>query len=112
VAEGGPEAIALHVEDPGAGLVRLGEQAIPFYGPLQAFEGLADAEPVQRIAGEADWVEAGGDIPEGYREWIEAAEARGEATPAVPLVPAVDDGVAEVKKVPSWRQARKAKAAE
>ncbi len=98
--------------DPGAGLVRLGEQAIPFYGPLQAYEGPADADPVQRIAGEADWVEAGGDIPEGYREWIEAAEARGERTPAAPLVPAVADGVAAVKKRPSWRQARKAKAAE
>ena len=45
----------------------------------------------------------GGDIPEGCREWIEAAEGRGEATPAVP-----PDGVAEVKKRPSWRPARKA----
>lgn len=112
VADGGPEAIALQVDDPGVGLVQVGEQAIPFYGPLQAFEGLADADPVQRIAGEADWVEAGGEIPECYREWIEAAEARGERTPAVPLVPAAGDGVAAVKKRPSWRQARKAKAAE
>ncbi|MDO9369938.1 MAG: hypothetical protein Q7T68_15330 [Sphingopyxis sp.] len=110
VAEGGPEAIALQVEDPGVGLVRLGERGIPFYGPLQMHEGLADAEPVLRIAGEADWVEAGGDIPEGYREWIEAAEARGEAVPAVPLSNAAADGAAAVRKRPSWRQARKAKA--
>jgi hypothetical protein len=110
VAEGGVEAIALQVEDPGIGLVRLGERGIPFYGPLQMHEGLADAEPVLRIAGEADWVEAGGDIPEGYREWIEAAEARGEAVPAVPSSNAAADGAAAVRKRPSWRQARKAKA--
>lgn len=110
--EGGPEAIAAQIDDPGVGLVRLGEQGVPFYGPLQAYEGPADAEPVQRFAGEADWVSAGGDIPEGYREWIEAAEARGEAVPAVPLAPAVADGVAAVKKAPSWRQRRKAKRAE
>ena len=89
----------------------MNEKNIPLYGPLQAFEGPADAEPVQRFAGEAEWVEAGGDVPEKYREWIEAAEARGERTAAVPLAPAVDDGVAAVKKRPSWRQARKAKAA-
>lgn len=77
------------------GLVRLGERAIPFYGPLQMFEGLADAEPVMRIAGEADWVEAGGDMPEGWREWIETAEARGEAVPAVPLTDAAADDAAE-----------------
>ena len=104
VDEGEPEAIAMQLDDPGVGLVRMDEKAIPFHGPLQMYEGLADAEPVQRFAGEADWVSAGGDIPEGYREWIETAEARGEITPAVPLA-----GVAEVKKRPSWRQARKAK---
>jgi hypothetical protein len=107
--EGGPEGIAAQIDDPGVELVRLGERGAPFYGPLQPFEGPADAEPVQRFAGEADWVSAGDDIPEGYREWIEAAEARGEAVPAVPLAPVVADGVAEVKKRPSWRQARKAK---
>jgi hypothetical protein len=101
--EGGPDAIAMQVDDPGVGLVRVGEQGLPFYGPMQAYEGLADADPVQRFAGEADWVEAGGDIPEGYLAWIEGAEARGERTPAVPLpaLPAGDDGVAEVRKRPS-----------
>ncbi|WP_447757512.1 hypothetical protein [Sphingopyxis fribergensis] len=74
-------------------------------------EGLADAEPVLRIAGEADWVEAGGDIPEGYLAWIEAAEARGETVPAVPVAAAAPGAIAEVRKKPSWRQARKAKAA-
>lgn len=108
---GGPEAIEAQLDDPGVELVRLGERGTPFYGPLQAFEGLADAEPAQRFAGEADWVEAGGDIPEAYRAWIEAAEARGERVPAVPVTPAPDDGVAAVRKRPSWRQARKAKAA-
>ena len=110
--EGGPEGIEAQLDDPGVELVRMGERGLPYYGPLQAFEGLADAEPVQRFAGEADWVSAGGDIPEGYLAWIEAAEARGERVPAVPLTPAVDDGVAAVKKVPSWRQRRKAKAAD
>ncbi len=109
--EGGPEAIEAQLDDPGVELVRMDERGLPYYGPLQAFEGLADAEPVQRFAGEADWVSAGDEIPEGYREWIEAAEARGERTPAVPLTPAMADGVAEVKKVPSWRQRRKIKAA-
>lgn len=109
--EGGIKAIEAQIDDPGIGLVRLGETGMPFYGPLQVHEGLADAEPVQRFAGEADWVSAGGDIPEGYREWIEAAEARGEPVPAVPLTPAVPDGAAEVRKRPSWRQARKAGAA-
>jgi hypothetical protein len=109
--EGGPEAIAAQLDDPGVELVQLGERGLPYYGPLQAYEGLADADPVQRFAGEADWVEAGGEIPEGYREWIEAAEARGEAVPVVPLTRAGADGVAEVRKRPSRRQARKAKAA-
>lgn len=111
VAEGGPEATAMQVDDPGVGLVRLSERAIPFYGPLQIHEGLADVGPVLRIAGEADWVEAGGDIPEGYREWIEAAEARGDAVPAVPLTDAAADGEAAVRKRPSRRKAPKAKAA-
>jgi len=104
VGEGAPDAVALQIDDPGVPLVQLREHDAPYYGPLQMGEGPPDAEPVLRIAGEADWVSAGGDIPEGYREWIEAAEARGEATPAVP-----PDGVAEVKKRPSWRQARTAK---
>jgi hypothetical protein len=113
VDEGGPEAIAMQLDDPGVEMVQLREHDTPYYGPLQMYEGApVDAEPVQRFAGEADWVSAGGDIPEGYLEWIEAAEARGERVPAVPLTSAVDDGVAEVKKVPSWRQRRKAKAAE
>ena len=108
--EGGLEAIAMQLEDPGVEMVQLREHDTPYYGPLQMYEGApVDAEPVQRFAGEADWVSAGGDIPEGYLAWIEAAEARGERVPAVPLTPAVDNGVAEVKKVPSWRQRRKAK---
>ncbi|MFC3784534.1 hypothetical protein GGR90_001032 [Sphingopyxis italica] len=111
MADGGPEAIDAQLDDPGIELVRVNEKNIPLYGPLQTFEGLADAEPVQRFAGEAEWVEAGGDIPEKYREWLEGAEARGERTSAVPLASAADDGVAAVKKRPSWRQARKAKAA-
>lgn len=109
VDEGGPEAIAMQLDDPGVELVQLREHDAPYYGPLQMYEGAADGEPVQRFAGEADWVSAGGDIPEGYRERIETAEARGEITPAVPLPGAEADGVAEVKKRPSWRQARKAK---
>ncbi|MBE1527849.1 hypothetical protein GGC65_002305 [Sphingopyxis sp. OAS728] len=111
--EGALEAIAMQLDDPGVEMVQLREHDTPYYGPLQMYEGApVDAEPVQRFAGEADWVSAGGDIPEGYLAWIEAAEARGERVPAVPLTPAVDDGVAAVKKVPSWRQRRKAKAAE
>lgn len=112
MAEGEPEAVALQIDDPGVELVQLREHDTPYCGPLQMGEGLADAGPAQRFAGEADWVEAGGDIPEGYLAWIEAAEARGEAVPAVPLTPALPDGVAEVRKRPSWRQARKKKAAE
>lgn len=111
MADGGPEAIDAQLDDPGIELVRVNEKDMPLYGPLQAFEGLADAEPVQRFAGEAEWVEAGGDIPEKYRDWIEGAEARGERTAAVPLASAADDGVAAVKKRPSWRQARKKRAA-
>ena len=108
---GGPDAIDAQLDDPGIGLVTVHGKGVPFRGPLQAFEGPADAEPARRFAGEADWVEAGGDIPEGYRDWIEAAEARGERTSAVPLTAAAQDGVAMVRKRPSWRQARKAKAA-
>lgn len=111
--EGGLEAIAMQIDDPGVGMVQLRQHDTPYYGPLQMYEGApVDAEPVQRFAGEADWVSAGGDIPEGYLAWIEGAEARGERVPAVPLTPAADDGVAEVKKVPSWRQRRKAKTAD
>jgi hypothetical protein len=104
MAEGGPEAIALQLDDPGVGLVRMDERGIPFFGPLQMHDGLVDADPVLRIAGEADWVEAGGDIPEGYLEWIAAAEARGDAVPAVPLSAPVDDGIAEVPKRRSRRR--------
>lgn len=98
VEGGGAEAIAVQVDDVAAPLVRLGERDAPYYGPLQLGDGLVDAEEPLRMAGEADWVQAGAAIPEGWREWIEAAEARGEATPAVPLNAMVPDGVAEVKK--------------
>lgn len=101
--EGGVAAIEAQIDDPGIGLVRLGETGHPFYGPLQMQDGPADGEPVQRFAGEADWVSAGGDIPEGYREWIEAAEARGEPTPAVPLA-AGHGGVAAIRKRPPRRR--------
>ncbi len=111
VAGGELDAVALQLDDPGVELVRLRERDSPYYGPLQMGEGPADADPPPSFAGEADWVEAGGEIPECYREWIEAAEARGERTPAVPLAPAADAGVAAVKKRPSWRQARKKRAA-
>lgn len=105
--EGGRDAIAMQIDDPGVELVRLGKWDGPYYGPLQMYEGPpADAEPVQRFAGEADWVSAGGDIPEGYREWIEAAEARGERVPAVPLPasPPARDGIADIRKRPSRRR--------
>ena len=106
VLAGEPEAIALQLDDPEAGLVRLGERALPFHGPLQMHEGPADADPVQRFAGEADWVEAGGEIPEGWRAWIEAAEARGEMVPAMPIEGrgAAQDGAAEVRKRPPRRR--------
>ena len=108
-------AVAMQLDDPAVPLVRLGEHDSPYYGPLQMHPGLLDAgvddDGVQRIGGEASWVAAGADIPEVYREWIEAAEAEGRPVPAVPLTPPVDDGIAAVRKAPSWRQARKAKAA-
>ena len=106
--EGGAEAIAMQLDDPSVELVQLREHDAPYHGPLQMYEGApGDAAPVQRLAGEADWVSAGGDIPEGWREWIEGAEARGEVTPAMPLIPApADDGVAGVRKRPSRRRAR------
>lgn len=104
VEGGGAEAIAVQVDDVAAPLVRLGERDAPYYGPLQLGDGLVDAEEPLRMAGEADWVQAGAAIPEGWREWIEAAEARGEATPAVPLNAMVPGGVAEVKKRRSRRR--------
>lgn len=100
IEAGDVDAVAMQIDDPATPLVRLGERASPYYGPLQMGEGPADPEPVLRIASEADWVYAGADIPEGYREWIEAAEARGEATPAAALPDAAPVGVAEVKKRP------------
>jgi hypothetical protein len=117
VAEGAADAIALQADDPAVPLVRLRERDAPYYGPLQAGEGPVDADPMVRIAGEADWMQAGADIPEAWREWIEAAEARGEAVPAVPLARAAPaDGIAAVKKRPSRRRkvkgAAKAGAAE
>jgi len=106
-------AIPMQVDDPAVPLVQLGAHDSPYYGPLQMHPGLVDtdADAVQRIGGEASWVAAGADIPEVYREWIEAAEAEGRPVPAVPLTPPVDDGIAAVRKAPSWRQARKARAA-
>lgn len=106
MAEGGPGAVALQVDDPGVPLVQLRGHDSPYYGPLQMGEGPVDAEPAQRFAGEADWVEAGDDIPEGWREWIETAEARGERVPAVPLSasPGAVDGIAAVRQRPSRRR--------
>ena len=109
------DATAMQIDDPAVPLVQLGAHDSPYYGPLQMHPGLVDADTdvgaVQRIGGEASWVAAGADIPEVYREWIEAAEAEGRPVPVVPLTPPVDDGIAAVRKPPSWRQARKAKAA-
>jgi len=62
-----------------------------------------DADAVQRIGEEASWVAAGADIPEVYRKWIAAAEAEGRLVPAAPLMPPADDGIAAVRKAPSWR---------
>lgn len=113
VAGGELDAVARQLDDPGAELVQLREHDSPYYGPLQMGEGTADPEPVQRFAGEADWVSAGGEIPESHREWIEAAEARGERTAAVPLaaMPTDGDGVAEVRKRPSRHRRPKCEAA-
>ena len=112
---GDVDAVAMQIDDPGVPLVQLGAHGSPYYGPLQMHPGLvdadADAEPPLRIGGEASWVVAGADVPEVYREWIAAAEAEGRPVPVVPLMPEVDDGIAAVRKAPSWRQARKAKAA-
>lgn len=115
VAEDDFGAVAMQLDDPAVPLVRLGEHDSPYYGPLQMHPGLVDADvdddAVQRIGGEASWVSAGAEVPEVYREWIAAAEAEGRPVPVVPLTPPVDDGIAAVRKPPSWRQARKAKAA-
>lgn len=110
VKKGGDARIAAQIADVAAPLVRLREKDVPYWGPLQHGAELIDAEEPLHMAGEADWVQAGAEIPEVWREWIEAAEARGETVQAVPLAPPAD-GVAEVRKRPSWRQARKAKAA-
>lgn len=107
IAAGGAEAIAVQVDDVDTPLVRLDERDAPYWGPLQLGEGLVDGEPGLRMAGEADWVQAGAEVPEVYREWIEAAEARGEATPAVPLNAGASDAIAEVKKRPPRRRAGK-----
>jgi hypothetical protein len=119
VAEDDFGAVAMQLGDPAVPLVSLGEHDSPYYGPLQMYPGPIDDDPVQRIGGEASWVAAGGDIPEAYHEWIAAAEAEGRPVPAVPLtipltIPLtmpVDDGIAAVRKAPSRRLARKAKAA-
>ncbi len=112
---GDVDAVAMQIDDPGVPLVQLGAHGSPYCGPLQMHPGLvaadSDADAVQRIGGEASWVVAGADVPEVYREWIAAAEAEGRPVPVVPLTPQVDDGIAAVRKPPSWRQARKAKAA-
>jgi len=114
VEEGGDAGIAAQIADVAAPLVRLHEKDVPYRGPLQLGEELVDDEEPLYIAGEAGWVQAGAEIPEVWREWIEAAEARGEVTPAVPLsalvpsatVPSatVQNGVAEVKKRPRKRR--------
>lgn len=116
IEAGEPDAIAWQADDPEVPLVRLDDRASPYCGPLQMGEDLPDADPVQRFGGEASWVAAGGEVPAVYDEWIAAAEAEGRPVPVVPLAPGIapgiaDDGVAMVRKRPSWRQARKAKAA-
>ncbi|WP_288986726.1 hypothetical protein [uncultured Sphingopyxis sp.] len=113
---GGADAIAAQLDDPGSAMVSLRDHDAPYHGPMQMFDGPpVDGEPAQRFAGEADWIAAGDTIPEAYLAWIEAEEAAGRPTPAVPLTPAVPaqaaDGVAAVKTRPSWRKARKAREA-
>ncbi len=71
-------------------MVSLRDHDAPYHGPMQMFDGPpVDGEPAQRFAGEADWIAAGDTIPEAYLAWIEAEEAAGRPTPAVPLTPAV-----------------------
>ncbi|PKP86627.1 MAG: hypothetical protein CVT78_12100 [Alphaproteobacteria bacterium HGW-Alphaproteobacteria-17] len=117
IAAGGPDAVAWQADDPDVPLVRLDEHASPYHGPLQLGEDVPDAEPVQRFGGEASWAAAGGEVPAVYDEWIAAAEAEGRPVPVVPVagpggMPGIaDNGVAMVRKRPSWRRARKAKAA-
>ncbi|MGQ3101435.1 MAG: hypothetical protein ACT6Q5_08920 [Sphingopyxis solisilvae] len=117
IAAGEPDAIAWQADDPAVPLVRLDEHASPYHGPLQLGEDVPDAEPVQRFGGEASWAAAGGEVPAVYDEWIAAAEAEGRPVPVLPLpgpggMPGIaDNGVAMVRKRPSWRRARKAKAA-
>jgi hypothetical protein len=119
---GGVDAIAAQLDDPGTAMVSLRDHDAPYHGPMQMFDGPpVDGEPAQRFAGEADWIAAGDTIPEAYLAWIEAEEAAGRPTPAVPLTPALPltgaapaqaaDGVAAVKTRPSWRKARKAREA-
>lgn len=100
VEAGGDVRVAAEVEDGTAPLVRLGHRDLPYHGPLQPGDALFDIEDVGWPGGESHWVHAGGDIPEVYDAWIAAAEARGEVTPAVPLVPPAPAAVAEVKKRP------------
>lgn len=104
VAAGGAERIAAEADDEATGLVQLGERDSPYWGAIEMDEGLADLEPPARFGGEADWVQAGADMPEGYREWIEAAEARGEAVPVLPAAAESADGVAAVKIRPPRRR--------
>jgi len=107
VAAGGAERIAAEADDEATGLVRLGDRDSPYWGALEMTEGLADLEPPARFGGEAEWVQAGAEMPEGYREWIEAAEARGEAVPVLPVAAEPEpgaDGVAEVRKRPPRRR--------
>ncbi|SNS70414.1 hypothetical protein [Sphingopyxis indica] len=113
VAAGGAARVAAEADDEATGLVRLGERDSPYWGALEMNEGLADLEPPARFGGEADWVQAGADMPEGYREWIEAAEARGEAVPVLPVAarPEGGDGVAAVKKRPPRRRGTRREAA-
>lgn len=105
----------MQIDDPAVPLVQLGAHGSPYCGPLQMHPGLVDADvgddAAARIGGEASWVVAGADVPEVYREWIAAAEAEGRPVPVLPLTPPADDGIAAVRKPPSWRLARKAKAA-
>lgn len=117
IEAGEHDAVAWQADDPDVPLVRLGEHTPPYFGPLQLSADVPDADPVQRFGGEASWAAAGGEVPAVYDEWIAAAEAEGRPVPVVPLagsggVPGIaDDGVAMVRKRPSWRRARKAKAA-
>lgn len=86
--------------------LRLAERDLPFWGPLQPGEELGEFDGGARFGGEADWMQAGAEVPEGWHEWIESAEARGDTVPVLGQARDERDGVAEVKKRAPRRRKR------